>query len=617
MCGVVGLWRHDGAPADAGELLPMLATIVHRGPDDSGTWQGGRVALGFQRLTILDLTLAAHQPMATADELGVLVYNGEIYNYRELRAALEREGAAFASTGDAEVVLQALHCWGPERAIPRFNGMFALAYVDRRADTLWLARDRIGIKPLAVCDTGSELLFASEAKALLAHPRMRKRPDALAISKWVLARHHRAHRSLFEGVDGLAPATWWRISAQGIEKRRYHDPFTDIDIDRLVAAGSAEPEALAARFREAFAASVQMHLASDVPLATTCSGGFDSSLVTAYARKFAPKLHAYVADVQFADSEGARAARVCEHLGVAIRRVRVDRERYLRLWPHTVWHLDRPAVQPSDPAMLAVTQTCRADGVKVLLTGEGSDELFGGYAWHRDNYRRWKRLEAWFWRLLPARLHRRAAEQVAAAPFHGFSARREPEMFRRLAALDPERELTPHWLMQHLARVEPASDRAFLVHCIADLYFHMSSILLRHDRIGLAASIEMRVPFLENGLIDLAFHLPRRAKLHAGQRKWVVMRAAQQELPRDVIYARKKGFPMPPDFTRGTEALLTGGLLAGEMGWSARATDAIAASTRSDWFLRYELVGLEMWLRIFFSGERPEALGEKLVALAR
>ena len=199
----------------------MLSAIVHRGPDDRGLWQDERVALGQQRLTILDLSDRANQPMLTADGQGVLIYNGEVYNYQGLRRDLEREGVAFRTTGDTEVVLQALHRWGPKRAIPQFDGMFALAYLDRREEALWLARDRLGIKPLAVYQSDAELVFASEVKALLMHPAVPRRVDMTLVTAWLLGRPPIAPRSFFDGIHGLAPGSWWKVTGRRIEREQY------------------------------------------------------------------------------------------------------------------------------------------------------------------------------------------------------------------------------------------------------------------------------------------------------------------------------------------------------------------------------------------------------------
>lgn len=591
----------------------MLMPIVHRGPDGMGIWQEGRVAFGHRRLSILDLTDAADQPMLTADGDGVLTYNGEVYNYRELRQELERERVKFRSSGDTEVVLQALHHWGVERALTKFDGMFALAYYDRREGTLWLARDRVGIKPLLAADTGSELIFGSEAKALLAHPRMQRRLNHYALAKWVLSRGLWSNQTLFADIESLEPGSYWKITERGIEKRQYFHVLTAIDVDRLVAASAENPASFVGRFRDHLKRSVRLHLASDVPLATTCSGGIDSSLVAACAKEAKPDIDGYVADVLWRGSEGGQAERVGRHLGIPVRRIPVDKARFLELWPHSLWHSDRPSIRSSDPALMAVAQACHADGIKVLLTGEGSDELFGGYGWHRATHEEWSKLNSWWRRLLPGQTDRRA---LAVAPFSNLMGREDRQLRSRLMfTLDAEVELLPKRLLSMLEPVENEADRAFLAHGLFDLYQLLSWILDRHDRMGMAASIEMRVPFLENDMFDFAFHLPGRAKLQNKTGKWVVKQAAAEILPHDIVYAPKVMFRVPNRFSIGTERLLDGGMLPEMLGWQTNTTQEIINSLREDGGLRFSIVSLELWARTFFGGESPAHLGEKLTGL--
>jgi asparagine synthase (glutamine-hydrolysing) len=610
MCGIVGIWRHDGGDADRSAIGSMLAPIAHRGPDGEGVWQKGRVAFGHRRLSIVDLTEASSQPMRTPDGAGVLAYNGEIYNHRELRRDLEREGVQFRSSGDTEVLLQALHHWGPDRCIARLNGMFAFAYLDTRDGTLWLARDKFGIKPLAVADTGTELIFASEAKALIAHPRMARRADRYALASWLLSTGRGLRRMLFEGIDDFDPGSLWKVTPSGIEKRKYFEPINAVDVDRLVAASREDPTQFVSGFRDRLQRSVTLHLLSDVPLAAMCSGGVDSSLVAACAKDQLPHIEGYVADVQWPSGEGDQAARVGRHLGIPIRRIVVDQARFLRLWPYTVWHSDAPSVQASDTALLAVVQACRADGVKVLLTGEGSDELFGGYPWQQKTYNFWRQLESWRHYFFP---DRHLKKMLRVSPFSRVVV---PNLNRLTVALESERTLLPQRLMERLAPIESGADRAFLARCLFSLNDHLSWILHRHDRIGMAASLEMRVPFLENEMIDFAFHLPRRAKLHQNTGKWLVKQAATEVLPADVVFARKKGFPFPIAYAFGTERLLSGGMLAEFMGWPAQTTEAIIAMLRGDGGLLLHVVGLELWFRLYFGGATPEALGETLMGLA-
>ncbi len=263
-----------------------------------------------------------------------------------------------------------------------------------------------------------------------------------------------------------------------------------------------------------------------------------------------------------------------------------------------------------------MTQACRADGIKVLLTGEGSDELFGGYEWQSATFELWRRLHR-PWHKLFRRQFDNDQLRLHHAPLASMPSRKDP-MFRRrlMTAMDAEIELLPRRLLERLASIEPPEDRAFLAQCFTDLYDSLPTLLHRHDAMGMAASMEMRVPFLENDMLDLAFHLPRRAKLHRGIGKWVVKMAAIERLPADIVHASKKGFPMPEAFTRGTQRLLLNGLLREQMEWSSATLDEILEMVKDDAAFRYHITGLEIWMRIFFGKETPDRVGEHLLTLA-
>jgi asparagine synthase (glutamine-hydrolysing) len=611
VCGLVGILRRDGEPADLRTIDRMLSPMLHRGPDGRGSWAEDEIALGHLRLSILDLSERASQPIATAGGEAVLVYNGEVYNHLALRAELEREGVVFASSGDTEVVLQALVRWGPERAIPRFNGMFAFAYFDRRTRELWLARDRLGIKPLYTAVQGGELLFASEPQALLAHPAMPCRPDRIAIATLVLSGRPSPRLSCFEGIESIEAGSWWRVRPSGIARHRYFHAHDDLDVTRLLEADTRDA---VARFEDLFDESVRMHLASDVPLAAICSGGVDSSLIAAFASRHHKDLHCYVADVPAGRGEGDTAQRVADHLGVRLTRVPVDRESYLRHLPEVAWFEGQPVARRSNVALLALVQACRADGVKVLLNGEGSDELFGGYAGPADAYR------SWGWR---ARLKRRfdtsrsrrrhELRRLQANRFLGIPGVEQLGP-RGFAVIDGEGALRYAALREKLAPIRSDADRAFLLRCLDDLYVTLDPLLRRHDRMAMAASIEMRVPFVENGIIDFGMHLPRRAKLRRGQRKWVVKQAAEKLLPGEIVHARKLAFPIPDEFDAGCEALLAGGAAGELLRWTDRTRQAMVHAARHQAALRFSLLGLELWGRLYLRGEKPDALASELLS---
>ena len=617
MCGIAGVFRLDGAAADPVALDTMLDTIRHRGPDDRGVWSDGACALGHVRLSILDLSRRGHQPMLTDDGRGVLAYNGEVYNFPELRRDLENEGVVFHSTCDAEVVLEALHRWGPTEAVPRFNGMFAFAYYDRRDDTLWLARDRVGIKSLSLSEQDGALIFCSEMKGLLAHPDVPCHIDRDGLNLFLVYERQSRRSTVFEGVESLEPGTIRRIRGKATEVTRYFQIPQCVDVGRLGRQGGVSLSDGVRDVEAALVDSVRMHLASDAPLATMCSGGVDSSLVTALAVAERPDVTAYVADVGGPASEAAQAERVGRHLGVSVQRVPIDREEFLRLWPEATWHRDSPSLHPSDGPLLAVARKCHADGVKVLLTGEGSDEIFGGYIWYAKTYRLWRkaRLRSRFpWPLRKPwssrwRLWRKAPH--SDVPVLGQHRLRR----RLMLAMAPDVELGGVAIREHLSEVEPPEDRAFLTHQLDDLCYHLGWILHRHDRIGMGASIEMRVPFLENRLINLGLHLPRRLKLRGRTCKWILKKVAERWLPRNVVYARKKGFPVSPDLYRGATGLLADGVLPDLLRWTRDQTRRMAPLVDENTDIAYQLASAEVWARIFLRGDSPAQVAERLCAV--
>lgn len=608
MCAIAGVLDADGRPVDAKDVERMLEPMAHRGPDDRGAWSAGPLALGHLRLAILDPGPHAAQPLQTAAADGVLVYNGFVCNYPALRRELEREGARFHSGGDTEVVLEALHRWGPEAAIPRLDGMFAFAYLDRRDGSLWLARDRLGVKPLYVAWRGTKLVFASEIKGVLAHPDVSAEPDLHHLTLQLLRGRLVGRRTPFRGIDALEAGTWWRLGADGIERRRWFDPVRDLDVDRIVRAQGDPPEVAARAFASAMGESVRLHLASDAPLVAACSGGVDSSLICALAQQQRPDLTGYVVASEGESRDATFADRVGGHLGLAIRRVELDRWTYARLAPEATWHHEHPLPLPASTGLLSLARACRDDGVKVILTGEGADELFGGYAWHRLTHRHWRkqRLGARRW------LRRSRPEPTPEA------ALRADALDRTLAApVDVDSETRIATLLERLAPIEPLEDRVFLAHCIDDLSWQLGPLLQHHDRMGMAASIEMRVPFLETALVDLALHLPVGAKIRARDGRYGGKRVVKQEaarwLPADVVHVEKRGFPMPRAASGLARDLLRGGALAEVFGWSPAETEAQLRVADATARRRFHLTALEVWARVFLRREPPDALSPALV----
>lgn len=619
MCGIAGVWRKRN-PITGGDLADvgrMMQALAHRGPDDHAAWNDSRLALGHRRLSIIDLSTQAREPMLTACGQGVLVYNGEVYNYRALRATLEAEGRRFRTVSDAEVVLEALHHWGPDKAIPLFNGMFSLAYFDARTGALWLARDRLGIKPMSVAETAERILFASEDKAILACDGSARTIDTREITLRLAWQSRDSSSSLFEGMERLPPAGLWKITDAGVEKRCFWHVLDVLDAARI--AGDAATDAAHMATLEALIEdSVGLHCIADTSLASACSGGVDSGLVTTLAKRFRPDMTAYVVDPRIGHSEAEDAQRTASHAGVQLNRVPLDKAQFLDLWPRTIWHLESDGWHASHVGLLALAEQCRTDGVKVLLTGEGADELFGGYDWQKDSMRAWRR---WSW---PERLFHsksylaRRFERQRFAPFRTSIA--NAHNFDRnivLRALSPDLNFLQSKIFDRLEPIASLSDRAFLGCCLHDMYAHLQDLLNRHDRLSMAASVELRVPFLENRLIDFAIHLPRRHKYRNSQGKWLLKKVAERHIPFQNVKARKNGFQVSNNFTTGTEALLRGGLLGDAMKWSKASVEDLIDLAKRDQASRLRLVGMELFVRLHAGGQTTGHLAEALHAAVR
>ncbi len=617
MCGVAGIFRIDGAltDADASDLRAMTAAIAHRGPDDSGHWMSNGVGLGHRRLAILDRSEHAAQPMLTDDRSGALAYNGEVYNFRELRAELEREGVCFRSSGDTEVVLKALHTWGPEAAVPRFNGMFALAYYDANQRTLWLARDRLGIKPLSLAEDGGRLLFASEDKAIAAALSSAVELDPRALTLRFMGMRNSNQWSLLRGVERVPPGTMIKLAGRSRQEITYWHPLEALDATRLMADRQPDAEK-AVDLTQLIEDSVAMHLVADTPVATCLSGGVDSGILTALAARRLDHVQSYVADPDQEPNEAAAAAATARVVGADLNRVPLDRDRALRNWPGTVLALEATTLFASDPALLAITRRCRNDAIPVMLTGEGADELFGGYPKYKWARQRWRPADRpWLWmrgRRSRARLFQRLERSPLAT---SIVAAGSGERMDSLSAVAPLPTMMQMRCAQAVSDLPKASDRGLVAARLYDLTSHLQELLNRHDRLGMASSLEMRVPFIENRIIDFALHLPARQLYRFKRSKALLKTVATPLIPSANIHKRKLGFPLASSYYEGTEALLKEGMLKDVLRWTAAETDAAIAHAQDDHVARLHMVSAEMLAQMVSDGRTPDQLGERLRSL--
>lgn len=546
MCGIAGLVYADHArPCDAETILAMRDVMPYRGPDDTGIHLDGPVGLGFRRLSIIDLG-GGHQPMAGHDGRQWIVFNGEIYNYQTLREELIALGRSFRTHSDTEIILQ-LYADRGEDCVHALNGMFAFAIWDVERRTLFLARDRMGVKPLYYAETPAGFVFGSEIKVLFASGLVAPKRRKTALAEYMIFRQAAGPDTMFEGVRSLPPGCTMTVREGQPRMSRYWSPRP-----------TAEPVALsvgeaASRLGTLLEDSVRLRLISDVPVGTFCSGGVDSSLVTALAaRRKSDPVNTFSVGFEEADFDESRyAALVSKQYGTHHHELRVGNEEFSELFPTMVWHNDEPLDFANSVHIFALSRLARQH-VTVVLTGEGSDELFAGYPRYRipELAARWRRIP---------RVLRQAVARLTGD--HRFAK------LDRFASMSPDEALlfNPSYLSAELIRevgpalvpfafeyrqrllaetgalgLEPVNRVSLM-----DQESFLVSILHRQDKMSMAASIESRVPFMDYRIVEFANQLPVACKLHRGSGKAVVKSVAREYLPAEVVDRRKSGFGVP------------------------------------------------------------------------
>jgi asparagine synthase (glutamine-hydrolysing) len=608
MCGIAGFF----GPPDSALLRAMTAGLMHRGPDDFGFLETDEASLGFRRLSIIDLQ-HGNQPVSTADDLVHLIYNGEVYNFRELRTELEHLGHCFCTAGDAEVVLHAYVEWGP-RCFTRFNGMWAVALLDRRGPVprLVLGRDHFGIKPLFYARSGDRILFASEIKAILqdcAFPR--RVNDQLMYEYLAYGLFDHTDSTLFDGVRTVPAAAYATVDDTGIRVERYWEPV-------LAEDGSPDP----AVFRAAFERAVARRLVADVPVGVCLSGGLDSSSICAV---LAGGLEAHVPDsaslgdrlktfsVVFPGDpidETAYIDTVVEATHAQSSRVEPTSADLVREMESWVWHVEEPMVSSAPFAMWTVMGLARQH-VKVVLDGQGGDELLAGYdhypyVYLRELLRKRRFLnfvrEAARWRdvILPL-ISRRLRQRLLGVKVNDL--------------LEPD--FTD-------GRPKPLDDRVqddLKLRLLQDFTTYSLPPLLRYeDRISMAHSLETRLPFLDQELVELILRLPASAIVDQGWNRRILREGLRDVLP-DAIYRRRKKIGLTtPEFRwfrrerPALEALLRSPSFTARKYWRgpavAEAFGRACDGNREESMFFWRSINAEVWLRLFFD-EREEGIAAR------
>lgn len=610
MCGIVGIRRFDGGPVDEGLLRTMAAQLAHRGPDGDGFRVWGDVGFGHTRLSIIDVA-GSPQPMTSASGPFHLTFNGEIFNYQERRDLLVRDGVPLRTLGDTEVLLETLRVVGL-RGLDRLNGQFAFGYFDERSRELLLARDRLGILPLYYAERPGFVVFASEVKALLPALEAPQLDDA-AVEQYLTYRSVPPPGTLYRDIQKLAPGTALRIGADG---KLRHEAWWSLPAARRgeTLRGGAAIAAVAQQLERAVAG----RLVADVPVGAYLSGGLDSSLTVALMKKLRHGGEVQTFAAGFADprfDELPYARQVSEAVGTTHHEVHVTAQDFQQLWEKLSWHRDGPISEPADVAIFRIAEYARAT-VKVLLSGEGSDEIFAGYAKYAvepkvallaavPSFVRVPMMRA-AERLLPGSKYR--ARQVARAltgrdtaerlqtwfaPFTwyerqalhpGYGALRSPGQYERCAG-------------DHLRRMLYVDCHTWLA----------DNLLERGDRMSMAASIENRPPFLDHELVELAFRVDSAMKVKGSSGKWIVKEIARQHLPANIVDRKKVGFRVPLDewFRGGLKDYVHDLLLGRDAFVSRYLTRAVIEAMlrdhmrgrRNEELRLWTLLGFEVWHR--------------------
>ncbi len=634
MCGIAGAVEFGGrTEVDPQVLRRMCAAMVHRGPDDEGVYTDGRIGLAMRRLSIIDVA-AGHQPLSNEDGTIWIVFNGEIYNHAVLRQQLLARGHRYRTHCDTETIVHLYEEYGRD-CVQHLRGMFAFAIWDSNKRSLFVARDRLGIKPLYYRLTSDSFLFGSEIKVILAHPGVEARFNRGVLPEYLAFGYLSGQETFYDGILKLMPGHTLELSENGEVKIQQ---YWDLRLTGDVSAYSEDD--YVGKYREMLEEAVSSHLMSDVPLGVFLSGGLDSSAVAALMTKIrrAPVETFAVGYSENAYSELPYARIVAKHLNSNHHEVLVSREDFFGALPNLIWHEDEPITWPSSVALYFVARLA-SEHVKVVLTGEGSDETLGGYTRYVFT-RRNAALDRVYRRLLPAMLRKRIRGSIGDSDLIGATVRRK--LSHTFLALDgnewssfyfdnfysafdatEQRELLTDGFTAELAggaayrnvlKYWEASSGDMLQRLLyTDIKTYLVELLMKQDNMSMAASIESRVPFLDHVLVEFAANIPAKFQLRGMAGKHILKRAVEDLLPHSIIYRPKLGFPTP-----------WSGWLAGEQldaiekmlleprsmdrGFFRR--DAIErlfqehrARHRDNYDRIWRLLNLELWQRVCLEGE--------------
>lgn len=569
MCGIAGVYHFSSEPAQKGVLQKMIETLHHRGPDGNGVHTDGNLGLAHSRLSIIDLS-AGHQPMANVEGDLWITFNGEIFNYIELRADLEKKGRKFKTHSDTEVILQ-LYAEKGEECVKEMNGQWAFAIWDSKKRKLFLSRDRAGVRPLFHTSTGKQFLFGSEIKAIFAHPEVKREIDPAALDQIFTYWHARAPRTFFAGIDELPPGHSMTVEAGGQTKIwpywQYQYP-----VNGNVSSFKNEDEA-AEKLREILIDATRIRLRADVPVGAYLSGGLDSTVTTSLIRNFTNnRLHTF--SVSFEDPEFDESSfqkEAVRRLDTEHREVRCSYDDIGRIFPDVIWHAETPVLRTAPAPLFLLSKLVRENNYKVVLTGEGSDEMLGGY----DIFKEAKIRRFWasqpgskFRHLLLKRLYpylpnlQSQSDAYLKEFFHVTPQDLGNPFFSHVPRWDVTSKAKVFFSKELQKRIDGRRETRGME---AELpkefsgwnYFNRSQYLeasgllpgyilsSQGDRMAMANSVEGRFPFLDYRLMEFAAKLPVRFKMKGLNEKYLLKKSMKGLIPESIQKRPKQPYRAP------------------------------------------------------------------------
>jgi len=641
MCGIAGVvqFRSD-SHVDPENVERMCRAIVHRGPDDDGIYVQGRVGLGMRRLSIVDLA-TGHQPISNEDGTVWIVFNGEIYNHLAVREQLQARGHRYATNSDTETVVHAYEEYGRD-CVHHLRGMFAFAIWDTRQRRLFIARDRLGIKPLYYRITLENFLFGSEVKAILAYPGVHPAFHRAGLPEYLAFGYLSGEETLYAGISKLMPGHTLELEEDATLRIQSYWDLPQHEQDKV----EDKPESYYIQsYRELLEEAVSSHLMSDVPLGVFLSGGIDSSVVAALMTKIrrAPVETFSVGYEEETYSELSYARQVARHLNSVHHEVRLGQQEFFDLLPKLIWHEDEPIVWPSSVALYCVARLAR-DRVKVVLTGEGSDETLAGYSRYAFTLKNIS-MNRVYKNIFPRVIRRSIQRSIAGSPWMHATLRRKlshtflahdvdscssfyfDNFFSAFSEKDQADLLSEDFIRESRAGAAYENVLEYWEHSsgelvqrllYTDIKTYLVELLMKQDNMSMAVSIESRVPFLDHVLVEFASRIPQRHLIKGLAGKRILKKGVEDLLPHSILYRPKLGFPTPwsswlagPQLNVIQDMLLEPRTLNRGL-FKRAAVERLFNEHRAHYRDHYDriwrLLNLELWHRVCLEGEDYEPM---------